>query len=299
MVGNLSQRFLSSLGKGVLILDGAMGTMLQRYGLTPGECPELMNLNAPEVVANIHAEYVAAGAQCVETNTFGGSPICLARYGLEQKAAEINRAAVENARRAVGRRTLVLGAIGPLGELLEPYGDVSEAMARAAFGVQVEAFAASGVDACIVETMSDLNEARLAVEVVSASGLPVIAQMSYDQSGRTFMGVDPSRAAGELVDAGACVVGANCSVGPQEMLSVVRALRAAVSVPISALPNAGLPEVVGGNPTWPLTPCQFAEWGLRLVASGAGLIGGCCGTTPQHIARLVEALNRPQTTEDG
>jgi 5-methyltetrahydrofolate--homocysteine methyltransferase len=288
--GRMSKRFLTSLGQEVLIIDGAMGTMLLQQGLGEAKCPELANVDAPTAVARIHEAYVAAGAQLVETNTFGASPIRLARYGLADRASEINRRGVEIARQVVGERAMVLGAIGPLGELLEPYGDLSTQTARSAFTVQAEAFALAGVDACVVETMADLAEASLAVEAAVACGLPVIAQMSYEASGRTFMGVEPSQAARQLAEAGACVIGANCSVGPEQMLTVVKTLRNCTALPISAVPNAGLPTIEDGVTRWPLEPAGFAAWGLRLVEAGASLIGGCCGTTPQHIAALVGTL---------
>lgn len=271
-------------------MDGAMGTMLQQYGLPPGECPERLNLHAPDIVARVHREYAEAGAQLVETNTFGATAIRLAHFGLEKQVAEINTLAVEAARGAVGDGVMVAGAIGPLGELLEPYGAISVEAARAAYGAQVEALAAAGVDACVVETMADLTEACLAVEAVVAVGLPAIAQMSYDESGRTFMGVRPARAADALAAAGARAIGTNCSVGPAEMVAVVEELHASTGLPVSALPNAGLPQVVEGALAWPLTPSAFAAWGVRLAEAGATLIGGCCGTTPQHIALLAEAL---------
>lgn len=286
----MSTRFLASLNQGVWIIDGAMGTMLLQQGLGDMECLELANLEAPTTVMHIHEAYVAAGAQLVETNTFGANPVRLARHGLADQAFEISKRGVELAKKAVGARAMVLGAIGPLGELLEPYGDLSSEAARAAFALQAEAFALAGADACVVETMGDLTEASLAVEAAVACGLPVIAQMSYDGKGRTFMGVEPSQAARQLGEAGACVIGANCSVGPEQMLAVIEALRKHTTLPISAVPNAGLPIVEGSITRWPLQPVEFAKWGLRLLDAGASLVGGCCGTTPQHIAALADAF---------
>ena len=267
-----------------------MGTMLLQHDLDGIECLEFANLTAPAVVAHIHQAYVSAGAELVETNTFGANPVRLARCGLEEQALEIKRQGVGIAREAVGEQALVLGAIGPLGELLEPYGDISPQTARAAFTLQAEAFAQAGADACIVKTMADLTEACLAVEAAVACGLPVIAQMSYEASGRTFMGVDPLQAASRLAEAGACVIGANCSVGPEQMLTVIKTLREHTPLPISALPNAGLPTVTGTVTQWPLKPTEFAQWGLQLLGAGASLIGGCCGTTPEHIGALAKAL---------
>lgn len=286
----MSERFMKALGNGVIVTDGAMGTMLLRRGLQADKCLELANIEAPATVAQIHREYVAAGAELVRTNTFGASPIRLARHGLEGKAEEINTKAVEIAREAAGEQALVLGAIGPIGELLEPYGDISPQVAETAFRLQAEAFVKAGADACVVETMADISEAVLAVQAAVACRLPVVAQMSYEESGRTFMGVDPIQAAHELAEAGACVIGANCSVGPQEMLRVIGRLREVTALPISALPNAGLPSTKGGVTSWPLQPDDFATWGPRLVTAGATLVGGCCGTTPQYIKALADVL---------
>lgn len=286
----MSKRFAALMQGKPLTADGAMGTMLQKYGLAVGACPEMMNLDAPEVVARVHSEYIAAGAQLIETNTFGGNPIRLGRYGLAQQAALINRQAVEIARKAAGDAACVLASIGPLGELVEPYGDITELAAAEAFAVQAEAFAAAEADACIVETMADLNEALLAVKAAVAAELPVIAQLSYEASGRTFMGVDPQAAATALAEAGASVIGANCSVGPADMLEVVKQLRAGTGLPISAMPNAGLPQTVNGVTEWPLLPAEFAAWGVRLAEAGAAIIGGCCGTSPAHISALADSL---------
>ncbi|MGI6082237.1 MAG: homocysteine S-methyltransferase family protein [Limnochordia bacterium] len=287
----MSTRFLATLErKKTLILDGAMGTMLLKQNPGDIECLELANLTAPAMVARIHEAYVSAGAELVETNTFGANPVRLARFGLADQASEINKRGVAIAREAVGEQALVLGSIGPLGELLEPYGDITLQTARSAFALQAEAFTEAGADACIVETMADLTEACLAVEAAVACGLPVIAQMSYEASGKTFMGVDPVQAASRLVEAGADVIGANCSVGPEQMLSVIETLRGSTPLPISALPNAGLPITTGTVTQWPLKPAEFAQWGLRLLEAGALLIGGCCGTTPDHISALTEAV---------
>jgi 5-methyltetrahydrofolate--homocysteine methyltransferase len=286
----MSQRFLEALGAGILLCDGAMGTMLYKAGLKPGDCPELLNKTAPEIVMRVHQEYVAAGARLVETNTFGANLIRLQRYGLAEQADELNRLGVEIARQAVGEKALVLASIGPLGELVEPFGEISQTDAQRAFNLQAKAFAAAGADACIVETMSDLTETVIAVQAAVAVGLPTIAHMSYEASGRTFMGVSPEQAATTLAEAGATVIGANCSVGPAEMLTVVQQLHACTALPISSMPNAGLPETIDGVDAWPLDPVEFAQWGTRLVSAGVRLIGGCCGTTPAHIAALAQIL---------
>ncbi|HHT26681.1 MAG TPA: hypothetical protein GXZ82_05485 [Firmicutes bacterium] len=286
----MSQRLQKALSAGILLGDGAMGTMLYKAGLKPGDCPELFNQSAPEKVMRIHQEYVAAGARLVETNTFGANPIRLARYGLAGQTGELNRLGVTLARQAVGEQALVLASMGPLGELIEPFGEISQIDAQRAFALQAEAFVAAGADACLVETMSDLTEAVIAVKAAVTAGLFTIAHMSYEVSGRTFMGVAPEQAAEALAEAGAAVIGANCSVGPTEMLSVVRQLRECTDLPLSCMPNAGLPETINGVDTWPLSPAEFAQWGTKLVAAGARLIGGCCGTTPAHIQALAQAL---------
>lgn len=284
--------FLSLLGSRVLVFDGAMGTMLQAAGLPPGGCPEVWNVERPDVVAGVHRAYVDAGAHIVETNTFGGNRVKLRHYGLERRVGEINGQAVSLARQAVGDRALVAASLGPTGLFVEPLGDMTFQEAYDVFAEQAEACAAAGADLFIVETMADLGEARAAVMAAKErTGLPVVAQLTFAEGGRTFTGTDPETAVLVLASAGADVVGANCSVGPAELLGVVERMADVGRVPVSVQPNAGLPRLVGGTETvFPLGPEEFASWGPRLVAAGASLVGGCCGTTPEHIRLLAGAV---------
>jgi 5-methyltetrahydrofolate--homocysteine methyltransferase len=283
---------VARLGAGRPVLgDGAMGTELFARGLAPGECPERWNVGRGEAVAAVARAYREAGSELVETNTFGASPLKLAAYGLEARAAELNRRAVELAREAVGDEVLVAGSVGPCGALLEPYGEARAADVEASFAVQLEALAAAGVDAFCIETMTDLEEALLAVRAAGrvAPTVPVIATMTFDATPRgfyTLMGNGVADVARRLVEAGARVVGANCGNGIEVMVEVARAFRAATSAPLAIQANAGLPELRDGRLVYAETPGFYAERARGLVELGVAVIGGCCGTTPAHIAAL-------------
>jgi len=278
--------------EGVLLFDGAMGTMLQREGLQAGHCPEEWNLLYPEKIKGVHQAYAAAGADIVETNTFGANRIRLEHYQLGDRVAEINRKAVELAREAVGQGVFVAAAVGPLGKYLAPVGEVREEEAFAIFAEQVAALVAGGPDLILIETMADLAEIRCAVKAArSVSSLPILAQMTFTEKGRTIFGVTPEEAGRALVDLGVDGVGINCSLGPAEMVPIIERLAKTVSVPVSAQPNAGLPVLDERERiVYPVGPKEFSLWGPRLVAVGARLLGGCCGTTPEHIANLRRTL---------
>ena len=286
-------RDLLALLHRVLVGDGAMGTALQAAGLAPGGCPEAWNLERPEPVEAVSRSYREAGADLLTTNTFGGHPHKLAAYGLDARCAQINRAGAACARRAAGEGALVLGSFGPAGALLEPYGELSADDARRGFAAQAEALAEGGADALLVETMIDLAEATLAVRAAAATGLPVLATMTFDATPRgpyTVMGVDVPRAAAGLAEAGAAVVGTNCGTGPEPMVEIVAALSAEAGLPVLVQPNAGLPEVTGGEVRYPTGPEAFAAYVPAFVEAGAAIIGGCCGTTPDHVRALVAAV---------
>ncbi len=276
----------------VIVSDGAMGTMLQAAGLEPGETPDLLNLRHPELVLAVHLGYVAAGADFVTTNTFGGNRCKLARAGLAHLVREINRAAVELAREASGGQVLVAGNVGPTGDLLEPYGGLSEAEAVAAFAEQAETLAAAGVDLFLIQTMADLAEARAAVAGVrQVSDLPILCTMSFDVGGRTMMGVSPAQAATALAELDLAGFGANCGQGPEEMESVLRTmLKATPQAVLVAQPNAGLPSLRDGVAVYDADPETMAEYARRYAALGVRIVGACCGSTPAHIEAICRAL---------
>lgn len=272
-----------------LVLDGAMGTMLQGE-IPPGYCPELMNVERPELVARVHRQYLVSGCDILETNTFGGNRAKLDCCGLGARAAELNRAGVRIAREAARTRpgSLVAGSIGPTGLFLEPWGQLSLRDAEELFAEQAAMLADGGADLIIVETMMDLQEARAAVLGSLRTGLPVIAQMSFGQGGYSLCGTPPEVAGVVLSSLGASAVGSNCGLGSREMVDIARRFVAVSGVPVSALANAGIPEVVGGRSLYPENPEETAFYARQMVELGVSLIGGCCGTTPSHM----EAVSR-------
>ncbi len=289
--------FSRRLAEGPLLCDGAMGTVLYARGVSLDACFDVLNLNTPAVVHSVHADYVAAGADCLETNTFGANRFKLAVHGLEARAREINRAGVRVARdvrEATGRDVYVLGSIGPLGKYLLPLGTVSADEARDAFREQAEALLEGGVDGFVAETFSDLREIALAVEAVRAvTDLPLVAQMAFTDEGVTFTGHSPEEVARHLRALGVDAFGANCSVGSSVLYDVLeRMAPEAGGVPLSIQPNAGLPSRIGERLIYLSSPAYMAEYAGRMVEAGARIVGGCCGTTPAHIAAMREVLDR-------
>jgi 5-methyltetrahydrofolate--homocysteine methyltransferase len=289
---------LSALSTNPLLADGAMGTQLQQAGLEPGGCGDLWNLERPTQVQEIHRSYVDAGAQLITTNTFGANRIVLERYGEETRATDINRAGAELARAAAPAGGYVLGDIGPIGAFLAPLGEYTPPEILDVFAEQAAALLDGGADAIIVETMSAVDEAVLAVQAARSAGAAmVIATMAFDRTRvgpRTMMGTTPEEAAESLVAAGAGMVGANCgaSLEPEDYLEILRRMRSVVpDVPLIAQPNAGLPQVGPAGETWyPTDPEGFAETTRRLLAEGAAIVGGCCGTTPAHTKAVAQLL---------
>ena len=280
------------------IFDGAMGTMLQEGGLKPGGCPELMNLEQPDVVQKIHEAYIEAGATMIETNTFGASALKLDHYGLEDRVKEINEAAVKIAREASKGRAKIVGSLGPTGRFIVPLGDLEFEDAYRAFYEQAKALADAGADYLLFETCIDIQEMRAGLLAAKdATNLPIICQLSYSEDGRTVTGTDPQTAAITLEALGADIIGVNCSLGPQELVPIVKTLAENCSVPISVLPNAGMPRLENGRTIFPMGPEEFASWGEKLVAAGATYLGGCCGTTPAHIKALAAAVKNLPPTE--
>lgn len=275
------------------ILDGAMGTMLMAGGLLPGACPELMNIEKSEVVKAIHQKYINAGATIIETNTFGGSPLKLKHYNLKDKYEEINMAAVKLAKEVAGKDIKVAASIGPTGKFVTPIGDLSFDEAYNSFYKQASALAKNElIDYFILETFIDLQELRIAILAAkdAAPKVPIIAQMSYGEDGRTVTGTDPTTAAVVLENIGASVVGVNCSLGPKELLPIVEELVKVANIPVSVLPNAGMPYLENGETKFPMTPEDFGIWGKKLSEAGASFLGGCCGTTPEHIKALKKSV---------
>lgn len=277
-----------------VVTDGAWGTQMQQQGLEVGACPDAWNLEHPERVEAVARSYVEAGSQIILTNTFGASRFMLAKHQLADRVAEINRAGVEISRRAAAGRALVFASMGPSGVMLM-MGEVSEAELQAAFAEQAQAMAAGGADGIVLETMSDLAEARLAIQAAKATGLPVVASMTFDSGknhDRTMMGHTPEQAAEELTAAGADVIGSNCGQGIQGFIAICQRLHAATELPIWIKANAGLPEMVQGQVSYAQKPEQFAEFVPALLEAGASFLGGCCGTSPATIRALCARLGR-------
>jgi homocysteine S-methyltransferase len=293
--------FLQRLKPGApLLADGAMGTRLHQHGVPIEDCFDELNLTRPEVVARVHRDYIEAGAELIETNTFGANRYKLAKHGLQDQVAAINQAGVDLARRVIGasfREDVYLaGSVGPLGVRLKPFGRVKIEDARAAFTEQIRALVEGGVDVILLETFSDrleILEALAAAKAV-APHIPVICHMTFAQDDRTLLGDLPAQVARDLHQAGADVVGVNCGGGPEQLSRILQAMRQAVpDAIVSAMPNAGLPESVGQRMMYHAGSSYFADYALTFKAIGASIIGGCCGTTPEHIAAMRRALDDP------
>ena len=279
-------------GGDVLVADGAMGTLLMEHGLEPGQCPEKFNLDCPEVLRQIAERFMAAGADILQTNTFGGTPVKLAQYGLDDRAEEINASAVLAVRDAIGDgAAYVSGSCGPCGKLLAPYGEADPGVVREAFARQARALVGAGVDMLCIETMTDLAEAVLAVEAVRSvsSSVPLAVTMTFDPTPNgffTIMGTSIEQAARGLGDAGADIIGSNCGNGIGKMVEIAAELRRHSALPLLIQSNAGLPELVGDQVVYAETPERMAEGCRQLLDLGVNIIGGCCGTTPEHIAAI-------------
>jgi methionine synthase I (cobalamin-dependent) len=275
----------------VLITDGAWGTRLQELGLDPGEIPDAWNLAHPERVEQVAREYVEAGSDVVLTNTFRANRITLAAAGLADRTREINQSGVELSRRAAAGRARVAASIGPTGKMLMT-GEVTPEELHAAFLEQAEALAAAGADALLIETMSDLEEARIALRAARTAGLPVIVSFAFDTGrnrDRTMMGVTPEQAAAEMQAEGADAVGANCGAGIDRFPALCARMRQACSLPVWIKANAGLPEWREGRAVYSTDPTEFAAHLRALVEAGASFVGGCCGTSPDFVRALIAA----------
>ena len=275
----------------IYIFDGAMGTMLHNAGLPTGTCPELWNLENPTAITNIHKSYIDSGADIIETNTFGANRIKLSHYGLEEKVSSLNTAAVHAARAACGPNTKIAGSVGPTGKLIAPLGDLTFDYAYEVFFEQITALHQAGVDMILIETIIDIQEMRAALLAAKAATTkPVICQMSFEADGRTVTGTDPVTAAIILEAMGADVIGANCSLGPAQLLTIVEKLASVTKCPISIQPNAGMPKLINNQTIFPMSAEEMGTWAVKLAKAGARYIGGCCGTTPSHIKAVKEAV---------
>jgi len=277
----------------ILVADGAMGTMLHKAGLLLGIAPERWNLENPDAVRAVYKAYFEAGADLILTNTFGGTPARLEGDNLHDQVHAINLAAAQLAREVVGDGALVMGDIGPTGQILEPLGALPYAEAVSGFAAQAAALAEGGADAVLIETMSDLGEAIAAIEGTrQVTDLPILVTMSFDTKGRTMMGVKPEKAAQTLWGMGVAVIGANCGRTLSETLTAIVKMRAAVpEAVLMAKPNAGLPHAEGGELVYEVTPEIMADYARRFVAeAGVKIFGGCCGSTPEHIRAVAAAL---------
>jgi 5-methyltetrahydrofolate--homocysteine methyltransferase len=284
----------------ILVADGAMGTMLFERGLQTGDCPELMNLTGPEILEEIAQLYFETGADIIQTNTFGGSPLKLSDYGLADKCREINSKAVECVRKVIGGNAYLSGSCGPSGKLLKPYGDMEPELLLSGFERQIDALKKAGVDIICIETMTDLHEATLAVTAAKNINpeTPVMVSMTFDKIPKgyyTFMGVSIEDAVKGLEDAGADIIGSNCGNGIDNMIDIAKQMKEHSDRQILIQSNAGIPENKDGGIVYPESPSFFEDKTLELIEAGVSIIGGCCGTTPEHIRairRMVDSTIR-------
>lgn len=282
----MQNKFLDTLKKRTIIFDGAMGTMLQRLGLKPGGCPDELNITNPEIIKTVHREYAVAGSDVVTTCTFGANRVKLKEYDIENKLNEINLKAAKNAREAVGKEKFVAGGLGPTGKFLEPVGDLSFDEAVDIFSEQVGALKDGGVDLIIIETMMDIREMKAAIIAAKASGLPVAATMTFDETMRTVLGTPPETFAIVAEGLGADVIGANCSLGIEGIYKALLSMSKVTNLPLIAQPNAGIPYLKDGKTIFPASPSEMADYVPKLLDAGVRVIGGCCGTTPEHIKQM-------------
>jgi homocysteine S-methyltransferase len=295
---NLMER----LSTETILADGAMGTMLHTRGIGFERCFDELNLTQPSAVAEIHRAYIEAGAQLIITNTFGANRFKLAKHGLEDHVVQINKASVDLAKRVVAasfKEVLVAGDVGPLGVRIAPFGRVQPDQARAAFAEQIKALAEAGADLVVIETFSDLYEIREAIKAArEVCELPIIASVTFTRDDRTVLGDDPAKVARTLQNEGADVIGVNCSGGPAQLSRILKQMSQAVPEgKFWVKPNAGWPEQVGGRIMYPADAEYFGEYALSFREMGACIVGGCCGTTPQHIAAMKKALDTVVLTE--
>lgn len=290
---SLTERLLQ--GK-VVVADGGLGTELIERGLAPGSCPENLNLSNPQILSAIASAYLEAGAEILETNTFGGSPLKLSDFGLEKQMAEINARGVEIVKEVAGDRAYVSASVGPSGKILEPYGEVASDAVFESFERQIRSLIGAGADIICIETMMDLREATLAVAAAKAvsAKTPVMVTMTFEKTPRgffTMMGSTIPQAVLALAEAGADIVGSNCGNGIDAMIEIAREFRARTKLPLLIQSNAGVPNTWGGKVVYPEGADLFGSKVSELIAAGVNIIGGCCGTTPAHIRAMKQAVS--------
>ncbi len=288
------------LSDGLLLLDGAMGTQLMARGIGAGRCNEMLNIESPNLILDIHRDYFNAGIDAVYTNTFGANEITLARHNLADKAEQINRAAVEIARKAAGSERYVIGDIGPCGEFLKPLGTLEPARLKGVYAKQAKALCDGGVDGFIVETFMAVDEAKVAAQAVkSVCSLPVFVSLAFDAAGndfRTMMGASVEMVISEFSAIGVDAIGFNCGTLKMEqylqLAQKFAKLLAGKNISLIAKPNGGKPELVNGKAVYKLSDKDFGDWLQKIHKAGAALVGGCCGTTPKHIAAAEKRLRQ-------
>ncbi len=286
----MKRDFLKELKKRPIVFDGATGTMLQRLGLKAGGCPDELVLKEPELVKKVHSAYKDAGADAVSTNTFGANRVKLREYGLESKVREINIQAARLARQAVGDSVFVAGDMGPIGRFIEPVGELPFDEAVEIFTEQAIALKDGGADLIVIETMMDMREIKAALIAAKSSGLPVVATMTFDETMRTVLGTCPEAFAVTAEGLGADAVGANCSLGIEGIYKAIVAMSRVSAIPLMAQPNAGIPVLKGADTVFPASPDDMAAYAQRLGQAGVRILGGCCGTTPEHINKMARAF---------
>lgn len=286
----MTRSFREILGERIVLADGAMGTLLYTKGVFINTCFDELNLTRPSLVQDVHEEYLRVGSEVIETNTFGANRYKLAAFGLEDRVKPINQAGARVARKAAGDKAYVAGSIGPLGKPLRPLGKITHDQAAEAFREQAEGLA-EDVDLFIIETIPSIEEMRIAVDAVrSVSDLPILAQLTFSDEGQTLMGESPEQVVERLAPSDVDALGCNCSIGPQPMLEIVQRMRQLTDKKISAMPNAGAPRLVENRFIYLTSPEYMAEYAKRFIQSGVSVIGGCCGTTPQHIRAMAGAI---------
>lgn len=291
------ENIVTRIGKGeILVSDGAMGTMLLEKGLEPGQCPESLNISRTGVLEDIARVYLEAGADIIQTNTFGASPLKLSLYSLDDKTQIINKKAVQAVKNAVGGKAYVSASCGPTGKLLKPFGDTEPEKIFNGYMIQIKALVEAGADIICVETMTDLTEATLAVKAAKtvSSSVPVMATMTFDHTPRgfyTIMGVSIEKAAKGLEEAGADIIGSNCGNGIENMTAIAEEFGKCSKLPLIIQSNAGLPQMKDGKMTYGETPEFMAGKVPAMIAAGVSIIGGCCGTTPEHITAFRKAVD--------